>query len=55
MTVSSSTTKPIDEWDNDSLITAMVGRSLDNRFPKEFGEKSKEPMLRLTTLLRQAS
>ena len=33
-------TKPIDEWDNDSLITAMVGRSLDNQFPKEFGTKS---------------
>ena len=38
-------TKPIDQWDNDSLITAMVGRSLDNQFPKEFGEKSKDPML----------
>ncbi|HIY53648.1 MAG TPA: ATP-binding cassette domain-containing protein, partial [Candidatus Agathobaculum merdavium] len=38
-------TKPIDEWDNDSLITAMVGRSLDNQFPKEFGTKSAEPML----------
>ncbi len=27
-------------WDNDSLITAMVGRSLDNQFPKEIGVKS---------------
>ena len=26
-------------WDNDSLIAAMVGRTLDNLFPKEFGTK----------------
>lgn len=32
-------TRPIGEWTNDSLITAMVGRTLDNQFPKEFGEK----------------
>jgi ribose transport system ATP-binding protein len=32
-------TKDISEWDNDSLIAAMVGRTLDNQFPKEFGEK----------------
>ena len=32
-------TKPIDQWTNDSLITAMVGRTLDNQFPKEFGVK----------------
>lgn len=32
-------TRPIAEWDNDSLITAMVGRSLDNQFPKEIGVK----------------
>ncbi len=32
-------TKDIGEWDNDSLITAMVGRSLENQFPKEFGVK----------------
>lgn len=32
-------TKPIDQWNNDSLITAMVGRSLENQFPKEFGVK----------------
>lgn len=44
-------TKPIDEWDNDSLITAMVGRSLDNQFPKEFGTKSAEPMLKVEHLV----
>lgn len=43
-------TKPIDEWDNDSLITAMVGRSLDNQFPKEFGTRSAEPMLKVEHL-----
>lgn len=32
-------TKPIDQWNNDSLITAMVGRTLENQFPKEFGVK----------------
>ena len=32
-------TRPIDQWDNDSLIQAMVGRTLDNQFPKEFGKK----------------
>ena len=32
-------TKPIDQWTNDSLITAMVGRSVTNQFPKEFGTK----------------
>jgi ribose transport system ATP-binding protein len=40
-------TKPIDQWDNDSLITAMVGRSLDNQFPKEFGTKSNEPLVKM--------
>jgi ribose transport system ATP-binding protein len=40
-------TKPIDQWDNDSLITAMVGRSLDNQFPKEFGQKSNEPLVKM--------
>ena len=44
-------TKPIDQWDNDSLITAMVGRSLDNQFPKEFGTKSKEPMLEVDSVV----
>ena len=32
-------TRPISEWTNDSLITAMVGRTLENQFPKEFGTK----------------
>ena len=32
-------TRPIDQWDNDSLIKAMVGRIVDNQFPKEFGTK----------------
>lgn len=32
-------TRDIREWDNDSLIGAMVGRTLDNLFPKEFGIK----------------
>ena len=40
-------TRPIAEWDNDSLVAAMVGRSLENQFPKEFGTKSKEPLLKV--------
>lgn len=44
-------TKPIDQWDNDSLITAMVGRSLDNQFPKEFGTKSAQPMLKISNVM----
>lgn len=32
-------TKDIKDWTNDSLIAAMVGRTLDNLFPKEFGTK----------------
>lgn len=32
-------TRDIKDWDNDSLISAMVGRTLDNLFPKEFGTK----------------
>ena len=32
-------TRDIKDWDNDSLITAMVGRTLENQFPKEFGVK----------------
>lgn len=32
-------TRPIQEWDHDSLIAAMVGRTLDNLYPKEFGKK----------------
>ncbi len=44
-------TRDISEWNNDSLITAMVGRSLDNQFPKEFGKKSAEPMLKVNGLM----
>lgn len=43
-------TRDISGWDNDSLITAMVGRSLDNQFPKEIGVKSAEPMLKVEHL-----
>ena len=43
-------TRDIKDWDNDSLITAMVGRSLDNQFPKEFGQKSAEPVLKVENL-----
>ena len=32
-------TRDIQDWNNDSLITAMVGRTLENQFPKEFGAK----------------
>lgn len=32
-------TRDIKDWNNDSLIAAMVGRTLDNLFPKEFGTK----------------
>lgn len=32
-------TELISDLDNDKLITAMVGRTLDNLFPKEFGKK----------------
>ena len=32
-------TRPIDQWTNDTLITAMVGRTLEKQFPKEFGVK----------------
>ena len=32
-------TRDIKDWNNDSLITAMVGRTLENQFPKEFGVK----------------
>ena len=30
-------TRDIKDWNNDSLIAAMVGRTLDNLFTKEFG------------------
>ena len=43
-------TRDIGDWDNDSLIKAMVGRSLENQFPKEYGTKSKEPMLKVEHL-----
>lgn len=32
-------TKEITETDKEDLITAMVGRSLENKYPKEFGTK----------------
>ena len=32
-------TKNVSDTDNDDLITGMVGRSLENQFPKEFGKK----------------
>ena len=32
-------TRDIKDWTKDSLISAMVGRTLDNLFPKEFGVK----------------
>ena len=43
-------TRDTNRWDNDSLIRAMVGRSLDNQFPKEYGVRSKEPMLKVEHL-----
>lgn len=43
-------TRPIDQWDNDSLVTAMVGRSLEQQFPKEYGVKTKEPLLKVEHL-----
>ena len=43
-------TKDISEWDNDSLITAMVGRTLENQFPKEYGVKG-ECMLKVKDLV----
>lgn len=42
-------TRDIADWNNDSLITSMVGRTLDNQFPKEFGEKG-EVMLKVEDL-----
>lgn len=32
-------TQEIAAWNHDSLIAAMVGRTLDNLYPKEFGKK----------------
>ncbi len=42
-------TRDIKDWTNDSLITAMVGRTLENQYPKEFGEKG-ECMLKVEDL-----
>ena len=42
-------TRDIQDWTNDSLITAMVGRTLENQFPKEFGTKG-ECMLEVKDL-----
>lgn len=45
-----STSRPAtSSWTNDSLITAMVGRTLENQFPKEFGTKG-ECMLKVENL-----
>jgi len=35
-------TEDIENMDNDKLIEAMVGRTLENLFPKEFGKKGNE-------------
>ena len=43
-------TRETKDWDNDSLIAAMVGRTLENKFPKEFGVKSAEPVLKIEHL-----
>ena len=42
-------TRDIQDWTNDSLIASMVGRTLDNLFPKEFGTKG-ECMLKVEDL-----
>ena len=42
-------TRDIAGWNNDSLISAMVGRTLENQFPKEFGTKG-ECMLKIENL-----
>jgi len=38
-------TKEIDQTDNDDLITAMVGRSMDKQFIKEFGQKGEATLM----------
>ena len=43
-------TKKVTDTDNDDLIAGMVGRTLENQFPKEFGQKSAEPMLKVEHL-----
>ena len=45
-------TRETKDWDNDALIKAMVGRSLDNQFPKEYGKRSEKPMLEVRNLSR---
>ena len=42
-------TRDIQDWTNDSLIAAMVGRTLENQFPKEFGTRG-ECMLKVENL-----
>ena len=42
-------TRDIKDGTEDSLITAMVGRTLENQFPKEFGKKG-ECMLKVENL-----
>ncbi|MGL6199059.1 MAG: sugar ABC transporter ATP-binding protein [Lachnospiraceae bacterium] len=42
-------TKDIDKTDNDDLITGMVGRTMDQQYVKEFGEKG-ECMLKAENL-----
>ncbi len=42
-------TRDIQDWDHDSLITAMVGRTLDNQYPKEQGVRG-ECMLKAENL-----
>ena len=48
-------TKPIDQWDNDSLITAMVGRRWTTSSRRNSAKSPRSRCSRLTTLLRQAS
>ena len=43
-------TKVTNEWTNDTLIQAMIGRELDNQFPKEFGTRSEKPFLKVEHL-----
>ena len=42
-------TRDIQDWTNDSLITAMVGRTLENQYPKEQGVRG-ECMLKVEHL-----
>lgn len=47
-------TKNISDTDNDDLIAGMVGRTLENQFPKEFGTKG-ECFLKAEHLVRRRS